>query len=251
MSQSQKSPNATHPIIKVCGVTCHQELYFIAAAGVDTIGINLVPISKRYVDLKTAVGLCEAAKQVGLRTTAILRNPTAEQLHEVHAAGCWDFIQLHGSEAPELVSTCRPINLIKAVSWSGLKEEAVLVQRWIDWETSLSIGHSVGSDESGMQRLVCFLVDTYAPDVGGGTGKTADWGLLYPRPATFQGRKVILAGGLTADNVLLAIRTTRCSGVDTASGVETSPGRKSKRLVAEFANEAKKGFSEGGGWPLQ
>ena len=81
------------------------------------------------------------------------------------------------------------------------------------------------------------LLDTYVPDVPGGTGESFDWDLA--RQALPHGR-IILAGGLNPDNVADAIRAARPYGVDVASGVEQEPGRKNRELVENFVRNAKR-----------
>jgi phosphoribosylanthranilate isomerase len=88
------------------------------------------------------------------------------------------------------------------------------------------------------------LLDAYTPDRYGGSGKTADWSLAaeYARDKGLP--PLVLAGGLTPENVAEAIQSTLTSGVDTASGVESQPGRKSAELVQQFVAEARRGFAE-------
>lgn len=239
------------PKIKICGVTIPADLDFILTSGADTIGINLVPTSKRYVVLDHALELNRKAKALGLQTVAVLMNPSAEFLSRVNCSTDWDFIQLHGSESPELLAGCPSICVIKAISWTGRPEEAALVRLWDEWGRGPFAAVQPMSGERPPQRLSCFLVDAFSPTEGGGTGRSADWGLLNPRPAALRDWPVILAGGLHPDNVRNAVIATACDGVDVASGVEIVPGRKSAELVSQFATEAFAGFNESAVKPLQ
>jgi len=243
--------NPRFPKIKICGVGSSEDLQLIADAGADTVGINLVPGSHRHVELRVAGELADRAQQLGLRTVAVLMNPTAEVLRQVVDVAAWNFVQLHGVECPELLESCSSIQVIKAISWSGRKEEADLANAWSSWGKGgnqvLPLRESIGV----CPELSCFLIDAYAPLVGGGTGRTADWEGLQPRPEPLRPYPLLLAGGLTPENVRKAIAMTRCEGVDVASGVELRPGQKSADLVATFVANAMAGFLESNVKPLQ
>ena len=214
--------------MKVCGVTLEDDLEFLAAAGVDTVGLNFVPSSPRCLSWTRGRQLSRRAGQLGLRSVAVVRDlPTAE-LCDLLSQVAVDFVQLHGQESPAVVSACRGLPIIKATSWTGREFEAELVAKW--------------RPEAETGTLVAFLVDAYAPIAGGGTGKTARWDLLQPRPAALDEVPLILAGGLTPQNVAEAIRATQPEGVDAASGVELSPGVKSPQLVQAFVTNLPEGW---------
>jgi len=231
------------PRIKICGVTQPSDLEYLAQSGVDTVGINLVSTSRRFVDLVRAKELAELAKALGLQTAAVLMNPAAQQITDVASLTEWDFLQLHGSEEPEIAQHCQGIPIIKAVSCNGRPGEFDLAIRWLARSYPSRKTEAAGSGSRAISTLACLLVDAYAPVHGGGTGQLARWDLLWPRPPQIVGVPMILAGGLTPDNVCSAIIQTRCDGVDTASGVESSPGHKSRKLVAGFSQQAQAGFS--------
>lgn len=237
-------PDLSFPSIKVCGVTRLSDLETLAAAGVGAVGLNLVPTSRRSVPLAQAALLAARAQQLNICSVAVLRDPTPDTLQQVVRAHDWDYLQLHGREHPGLVEHCRETPIVKAVSWSGRSEEENLVLQWTTWdnERASRIESSTSTRPAGC-RLAGFLIDAYAPTEGGGTGRVADWQLLWPRPPALEGWPLILAGGLNAENVAEAIRQTRCNSVDTASGVEHSPGIKSGEAVMEFAQHAREGFS--------
>lgn len=230
------------PRIKICGVTRVPDLEYLAESGVDTVGINLVASSKRFVADGQAIELAIHARRLGLRTAAVLMNPTAQRLAEVTSLEDWDFIQLHGSEEPEIVDLCRDIPIIKALSCSGLPGEFELAKRWLARWNLDPQAQSTAPLRRSKSTLACILIDAYAPVQGGGTGVKARWDLLWPRPMEIAGAPIVLAGGLTPSNVYAAIIQTCCDGVDTASGVESNPGRKSREFVAEFSRQARAGF---------
>lgn len=240
-----------HPVrkirIKICGITQTADLEWMRELGVDSVGINLVPHSSRFVPTARAFELAARAKQLGLATVAVLMDPSPEDLSEIVACDAWDYLQLHGHESPQLLKHANGIPIIKALSWTGQQAEHSLAKVW----RSATEGSSEPlqaeprrcDQELGTSRLAALLVDAYAPGVGGGTGRTARWDLLRPRPVELQGLPLVLAGGLTPTNVGQAIVQSSCDAVDTASGVESSPGVKSPEAVRLLAMEADRALS--------
>ncbi len=210
------------PRIKVCGVTLPSDLDMLANAGVDTVGLNFVERSPRFITRQQGKELSLRAAELGIQRVAVTMNLTAGELSDLLSQVEVDFVQLHGQERPELTEACRGIPVIKATSWTGRIEEHELVTAW--------------QSKVVTRELVAWLVDAYAPAAGGGTGRMACWELLQPRPNALQGLPMILAGGLNPENVAHAVKTTMADGVDTASGVELRPGIKSPQLVQQFAN---------------
>ncbi len=217
--------------IKICGVKRAADLIWLAESGADAVGLNFVRTSVRSLKLDPGREMVKQAASLGLKTVAVLMNPTAAELRKFAATIPVDFIQLHGDELPELLADLPELAIIKAISWSGRREEKHLARQWLE------------SDVANRGQLRGYLVDAFAPGVGGGTGRTARWDLLAPRPSCFGDLPILLAGGLTRANVSEAILTTHCAGVDTASGVETSPGCKDESLVGDFVQHANEAFA--------
>lgn len=217
--------------IKICGVKRAADLNWLAESGADAVGINFVRTSVRSLKIDPGREMVKLASSLGLKTVAVLMNPTVDELRKFAATMPVDFIQLHGEELPELLVDLPELAIIKAISWSGRREEKHLARQWLE------------SDVAARGQLRGFLVDAFAPGVGGGTGRTARWDLLTPRPSCFGDIPILLAGGLTPANVAEAILTTHCAGVDTASGVETSPGCKDQQLVSTFVHSANDAFA--------
>lgn len=215
--------------IKICGATRPEDIDTIHAAGADAVGLNLVPASARFVNVEAAAALADRARELGLRVVIVVMDPTAGELAKLVEEIEPDAIQLHGQELPVLLGATSTVPVVKALSWTGRTEEAALAKAWL--------AHA-------SRGPVALLVDAYAPGVGGGTGKIARWDLLRPRPAELAGVPLLLAGGLTPDNVAQAIAVTGCAGVDTASGVESSPGIKDAQLVKAFVQAAQTAFAE-------
>jgi len=215
--------------IKICGLTRHQDISAVSAAGADAIGINLVPTSPRCVSLPVASQLAAAARAEQLTIAVVLMNPSSEVLHQILQSVAFDVLQLHGQESPQLLGPSCTLPILKALSWTGRSAEQELADQWRSSPASYPLS---------------FLVDAYAPGVGGGSGKIARWDLLQPRPPELAGLPLVLAGGLRPDNVAQAIRCTACDAVDTASGVEASPGVKDPVLVKQFVEAANMGFAD-------
>ena len=227
------------PVVKVCGITRESDVHSLATAGVNAMGLNFVELSPRFVDFPTANKLLQLAAELKLSRVAVVMNPEVAELTHLLSELRFDYLQLHGTEVPELIDgfdwsqVHAPLGIIKAVSWSGRGEERELAHKWQQWKPAKP-GPS----------LAAFLIDAYAPLQGGGTGRVARWDLLSPLPTELQGVSLILAGGLKPDNTAAAIAAVRPDGVDTASGVEDAPGSKNRMLVDRFASASAHAFAQ-------
>lgn len=193
--------------IKVCGITTPSDAQAIVESGVDAIGINHWPRSKRYIAPDQSASwlgeLAGAVTRIGLFVNASLDEIEAAVDHCV-----LDALQLHGDESPEFCEEVAAFGLpvIKAI---GVKDEAPVVD-----------------PQSYPTPLI--LLDAYAPQEYGGTGRAFRWEIArevmaeLPEPDGF----LILAGGLTPENVAEAVRVVGPNAVDIASGVESEPGVK-------------------------
>jgi phosphoribosylanthranilate isomerase len=201
--------------IKVCGITRKEDALFCLEAGADALGFNFYPKSPRYLDLETAGDLIEKLPPFGLRV-GVFVEPTFEQVMEVSKTLRLDTIQLHGEEPPEIAGDLRA---------EGLRIwKAIRVQK----EDSLKVYEDYPCD--------ALLLDAFDPNLPGGSGRTFDWALLATwRPPV----PWILSGGLTPENVAEAVQRLAPSGLDVASGVESSPGVKDPELVRTFILRAK------------
>ena len=197
--------------VKVCGITAVADALMVSAAGVDAVGLVFYPKSKRNLSMAQAAEICRVLPPF-VTTVGLFLDAEADFVREVLAAVPLDVLQFHGSETPDY---CRqfPRPYLKAVGMKGLAASggfAAYAERYPDAQG--------------------FLVDSHAPGAAGGTGETFDWTQVpqdYPKP-------IILAGGLTPENVAEAIRTSRVYAVDVSSGVEAAPGVKDAAKVAAF-----------------
>lgn len=188
----------------------------------DAIGLNFFAKSVRAVTLPQArelrICLPERVAAVG-----VFVNHSREEIFEAARLVGLDLIQLHGDESPEFAASLAPLSIIRVYR---LKEPNLA-----SIEADL-----IALKSLGVRPWAC-LVDAWHEHEYGGTGQTAPWTALQNWPADWP--PLILAGGLTSANVAEAIQTVRPFGVDTASGVESSKGRKDPHLVREFIEQCR------------
>ena len=199
------------PFVKICGVTTLEDALACADAGADAVGFNFWPRSKRHVAVDVAAAIAKKLPPQ-LRTVGVFVDPTAADVDRAFAAGAIDLAQLHGDEPPEFCARFAG-RYIKAFR---LRDRATL-QRLGDYDCDLVL---VDADSAGY----------------GGSGQRADVTLAADAATR---RRVILAGGLTPDNVAEAIAAVQPYGVDVAGGVEREPGVKDWIKVAAFVARAK------------
>lgn len=196
--------------VKICGVTRAADAEAVVAAGADAIGLNFVPTSRRRIDLDTARSILAVVPESVLSVGVFRDQPVDEMLHIIRTIGL-SAAQLHGDESPEIAAAVanHVTTLIKVVAPTG------------PWAHPIE---EYGAD----------IVMLDAPTPGGGV--PFDWEVVGDLAAQ---HRVLLAGGLTPDNVGEAIRRVRPWGVDVASGVESGPGLKDPAAVARFVVAAR------------
>ena len=197
--------------IKICGVTRVDDATAAVRAGADYIGINFWPSSKRYVDPSRAGELVRAIRDAGAaQIVGVFVD--ANNVVEIAEMVGLDIVQLHGDETREdaaALATKRPV-------WKAI---AVRDERDID-----------GLDQWPVDAI---LLDTPTPGRGG-SGVTFDWSLARAARERFGSRHLVLAGGLTPENVARAVAEVAPFGVDVASGVELAPREKDVTRIAAF-----------------
>ena len=210
-----------HPLrIKICGVTSPADVAICAAAGADAVGINFHPGSPRFVDPKASQPLLRSIPPlmagVGVFVGLPMRQVTA-MAYQLGLRG----IQHHGDNRD--FEDPFPFSLIAAFR---VRDRSSLAEIDDYLQQCRSLGRLPGA----------ILVDAHVDGLHGGTGQIAPWDLL----ADYKpGVPLILAGGLTPENVAEAIRIVCPDGVDVASGVEESPGRKNAEKVRRFVANAR------------
>jgi phosphoribosylanthranilate isomerase len=198
-----------------------------AEAGADAIGLNFYHASPRRVSEAMAQGIVDAV--AGLAAcVGVFVNHAAADVVAISRRLALDWIQLHGDESPELIAELGASRVIRALPCGPAGRPQV--------EDYLAKCRELRAVPAAL------LADAAAGTTYGGTGRTADWNELAPPHDWLQGIPLILAGGLNPENVAAAIRTVKPVGVDTASGVEASPGRKDPRRVKQFIQLARDAF---------
>ena len=207
--------------IKICGVTTPEDARAAALLGADAIGLNFYAPSPRFISRDTAAAvlaeLPPAVEAVGVFVDRSM-DVVAE---EVRPLSRLNSVQWHGREREP--ASASPLPLIAAFSVRGP-------------ESLEEIGAYLDRCREHGRLPAAVLVDAHVPGQRGGTGQTAPWELL----ASFRpGVPLILAGGLTPENVAQAVRIVRPHAVDVASGVESGPGRKDAQKMRRFIENAR------------
>jgi phosphoribosylanthranilate isomerase len=202
--------------VKICGITTVSDASMVAEAGADMIGINFWPHSKRHVSATRADDIVDAARDVNedILVVGVFVNQSHYEISHFVDRLELDYVQLHGDESAADVGRYGE-HAIKAVHLQGPDD----VARASDFPCDV------------------LLVDAPSVDYGG-SGQQADWSLAH-QVASGSGKDVILAGGLTPENVVVAISEVAPWAVDVASGVESGPGIKDAARVKEFIDRAK------------
>lgn len=202
--------------VKVCGITNLDDALAAAEAGADALGFNFYSKSPRHVSLAKAAGILKKLPPFVGRV-GVFVDPTSAEVERALASMRLDWLQFHGGEDFDFVSRFPADMVIKAFRIRDRK------------------------DLKGCRPFAgsaAFLLDAHSEGAFGGTGKAFPWEIAVQAKKLF-GRPLILAGGLTPDNVGEAVKKVRPWAVDTASGVESSPGKKDPDKVRRFIKAAK------------
>ena len=199
--------------IKLCGFTRPEDAAQAVALGADSLGLVFYPPSPRHVSIEQAVAVCDA---VGPFTslTALFLNAEVPEIEQVLAQVPVSLLQFHGTESADF---CR--------SFGRPYIKSVPMKTVVDVEAYCNEYH----DARG------FLLDSNAAGAAGGSGSVFDWTRI---PSSLLPR-LILAGGLSVDNVNDAVRRVRPSAVDVSSGVESARGVKDSGMMQAFIQAVK------------
>ncbi len=200
--------------VKVCGMTSLKDALVAVEGGADAVGFIFYKKSPRSVTMKTVREIVLELPPF-VDTVGVFVDETAEQINKIADYCNLDIIQLHGDESPIFCKKIRR-KVIKAFRIKDMQS----VKKLSSFQVS------------------GFLLDTFSENLHGGTGKVFDWNLALPAK---KFGPVIMAGGLTPNNVQQAVRQIRPYGVDVCSGVESEPGIKDHKKVRAFLNNAKAG----------
>ena len=198
--------------VKICGMTNLKDVKVAVDGGVDAVGFIFYKKSPRSVTMQ-AVRKIVLELPPFVDSVGVFVNETAEQINKIADRCNLDRVQLHGNESPTFCKKIRR-RVIKVIRVKDIQS----LKKLSDYPVS------------------SFLLDTFSEDQYGGTGRVFDWNLAYP--AKKYG-PIILAGGLTPNNVRQAIQRIQPYGVDVCSGVESQPGIKDHKKMQIFLKNVK------------
>jgi phosphoribosylanthranilate isomerase len=199
-------------ILKICGITNQEDADAATAAGATAIGFNFYPRSPRYIAPERADGIATAP---GIRRVGVFVNESRERVEEVARIAALDVAQLHGDETPADYPATVAV-------WKAAR---------------MSQGFRF-SDFANLPAEA-LLLDGPAAELFGGAGKTFDWSMLDSTMPAAPSHRFILAGGLDAGNVAMAVALVHPWGVDACSRIESAPGQKDHRKMNQFLKAAK------------
>jgi phosphoribosylanthranilate isomerase len=203
------------PIIKICGITRLDDALHAAAEGATALGFVFWSRSPRNIEPADAAGII-AKLPPEVTAVGLFVNESVDRIRDVAGTTGIEMVQLHGDELPAY-ATQVGLPILRAISLERAAEARA-------WPTETT-----------------FLVDAADPVRRGGTGARVDW---EAAAAVARSCRLVLAGGLTPDNVGEAIGVVAPHGVDVSSGVEDAPGIKNPDKVARFLASARSAFEQ-------
>lgn len=206
-------PGGGGVFVKICGITNETDALGAIEAGANALGFNLVPTSKRYIDIDSAAAWIDTLPRE-ICKLAIVANPSREEAERISRLSFIDALQFHGNESPKFCLE--------------LREAGICFAKAIPVADSMSL-----TDVPDFSTEIVVL-DSASVGQFGGSGKAFPWECAGEFAQRNPNLKLILAGGLNPENVAEAIEQARPFGVDVTTGVEVSPGRKDTRLVKAF-----------------
>jgi len=202
--------------VKICGITNAADALAAIDAGANLLGFNFYEKSPRHITLAEAAKI-RAQLPTKVKAVGIFVNPLSADVMALRKSLKLDAVQLHGDESPAFVAE---------IACAAPVIKAFRVEPEFPLATL---------DE--YPGAFAFLFDAAHTGQYGGTGRTTDWDVA--RRAALSHR-IILAGGLKIENVAAAVRIVRPYGIDVASGVESSPGKKDHERLREFIQEVRR-----------
>ncbi len=197
--------------IKICGITRQEDADVAVAAGADALGFVFYDPSPRNVGVDQAAEIIRNLPAF-VTSTALFVNADVSTVQQVIDSTCIDLLQFHGDE-----------NVAYCEQFARPYMKAIRMKPGVD----------VAAECARYASASAILLDAYRPGVPGGTGESFDWELI---PEEVRG-SIVLAGGLTPDNIRKAVETVNPFAVDVSGGVEASKGIKDKEKVEKFIQE--------------
>jgi len=202
-------------IVKICGIKTFPDALAAIEAGADYLGFNFYPKSVRFIEKTVCAEITSVLKREHpqIKLVGVFVNSPVDEIKDILQTCHLDLAQLHGDETPEIFAQLTP-HAFRA--FRGIPESNAGYER----------------DEAPI-----LLIDAAVKGVYGGSGVTADWTSAAELAKKYP---LLLAGGLTPENVADAVRQVRPWGVDVASGVESAPGEKDAGKMVQFVKEVKR-----------
>jgi len=195
--------------VKICGITEFEDARDAVLLGANAIGLNFYPHSPRYIEPSRAANIIEKLPPFVTVVGVFVNHPDPQNLEDFALSLGLHAVQLHGSETPDYCSMIQRVKVIKAFRIDS------------NFRVDTLRNHGSGT----------FLLDSCSAGQFGGTGKSFNWEVVFGANAFGS---IVIAGGLTPDNVSQVIRTLHPFGVDVASGVESKPGKKDYEKMRRF-----------------
>jgi phosphoribosylanthranilate isomerase len=214
--QTDSNASGFSPQVKICGLTTVEEALACAELGADAIGLVFYPPSPRFVDDSQAQAICRALPDSVWSVGVFVNQDASAMLRRVEVCGL-RAIQLHGQEPPELARE--------------LHQHGMLVIKAL-----FANGRPSFAEADSYPFAQAFLTECVGERLPGGNGKTWNWAMAADLGQRYP---VVLAGGLSPENVGDATRSARPTAVDVSSGVEAQPGTKDLRKVQKFLEAVK------------
>jgi phosphoribosylanthranilate isomerase len=198
--------------VKICGITNLDDAMAAVRYGADALGFVFFPESPRYITPEQASQIVRALPPF-VTTVGVFVDRTPEDIQDIMEISGLEAAQLHGSESPDTCGEvrCKVIKAIRVKELSDLEP----------------LDH---------YKVSAYLLDTYSPDSFGGTGRIFNWDIAVEAK---RFGPIILAGGLTPDNIAEAVQHVRPYAVDVSSGVEAKKGLKNHEKLRLFIQRAK------------
>jgi phosphoribosylanthranilate isomerase len=221
--------------VKICGITNVEDAIVAGTAGADAIGLNFYEKSSRCTTVECASQIALSLSELPIDRVGVFVNMSPVEIEATVKEGGLSSIQLHGDEPPEVVAHfAQP----KRPARFPFHMQVIRARRMDDRGVA-AIARDLEECRAAGWGPAAVLVDAATPGRYGGTGETISWVGLADHRRWLSDTPLILAGGLTPDNVAEAIRIVRPHGVDVASGVESAPGKKDPHKVRDFIAAAR------------
>lgn len=207
-------------IVKICGIKTLPDALAAIEEGADYLGFNFYPKSVRFIEKSACAEITSVLKREHpqIKRVGVFVNSPVDEIKDILQTCHLDLAQLHGDETPEFFTQLTP-HAFRA--FRGIPESNAGYER----------------DEAP-----AMLIDAAVKGVYGGSGVTADWTAAEELAKKYP---LLLAGGLTPENVADAVRQVRPWGVDVASGVESAPGEKDAGKISAFIKAVKQTMDDG------